>query len=143
MDADLPSWLRSPNAAQAAHGSLTDAEAVIRAKRLVAMHHALSRQLGDGFFDNPALLMLLELFIARIEHRTTTVKVLVLCSGVPSSTAQRWIDRLQAQKLVAKHVNKADRRSAHVTIADHAVIAIKALLGRLEAARPAPTEHRP
>lgn len=117
-----------------------DEPALAIALDLVRFHHAIDRDLGYGLFDSPALLMLLELFVARCHGRQTTVKSLTLASGVPQSTAQRWIDRLQAQKLVDKHVNRSDRRSALVTIADPAVIAIRALLGRLDAARSARAE---
>jgi DNA-binding MarR family transcriptional regulator len=119
----------------------TDAEALRIATGLVRFHHAIDRGLGVGLFDNPALLMLLELFIARGQGRQTTVKVLTLASGVPQSTAQRWIDRLQAEKLVAKQINRNDRRSAYVTMSDHAETMIKALLGRLDAAQVMRAEH--
>lgn len=127
--------------ASAGCDGLGDDAALRTAASLLRFHHSIDRELGLGLFDNPALLMLLELFIARCHGRQTTVKSLTLASGVPQSTAQRWIDRLQEQKLVAKQVNASDRRSAYVTIADHAMIAIGSLLGRLDAAEVMRTEN--
>lgn len=141
MNARTASTFNVPLAFPPAVEPLSDEAALRIAASVMRFHHLADRELGSGLFDNLPLQMLLELFIARSHGRQTTVKSLTLASGVPQSTAQRWIDRLQAQKLVDKHVNRADRRSAHVTIADPAVIVLKRLLGRLDGACPAHTEN--
>ena len=141
MNAVAASGLLAQHPGSVGGDPLSDEAALRIANTLVRFHHSIDRTLGLGLFDNPALLMLLELFIARCHGRQTTVKSLTFASGVPQSTAQRWIDRLQAQKLLSKHANKNDRRSALVTIEDHAAIAIKGLLGRLDAAQVMRVEH--
>jgi DNA-binding MarR family transcriptional regulator len=110
---------------------LSDDEAIDRANSLTRLNRAMAAQMGEGFFDNPGQMMLLELFGARIRQRATTVKVLALSSGVPTSTAQRWIDRLVSQGLIRKHVNNTDHRSLFVTIEDQAFSQIRNLLARL------------
>jgi DNA-binding MarR family transcriptional regulator len=106
----------------------TELRAVENARSILDLHGRISRRLGEGMFDNPGLLMLLRLFIARVEQRTLQVKALALYSGVPASTAQRWIDRLQIQGLLTKRTNERDHRSSLVTITNDAFDAIKRLL---------------
>jgi DNA-binding MarR family transcriptional regulator len=120
--------------AQSAFGEsrlISDAEAIERANRLTGLNRSMTAQLGEGFFDNPAQMMLLELFIARIKERATTVKVLALSSGVPTSTAQRWIDRMVHHGIIMKQMNSKDHRSLFVTIEDQAFAKVRNLLARL------------
>lgn len=86
------------------------------ARWLRDFNSTMGEEFGHGFFDNPVLMMLLELFEAKTSERQVSVKALALSSGVPASTAQRWIDRMEAQGLVVKRINKLDRRSAFVDI---------------------------
>jgi DNA-binding MarR family transcriptional regulator len=112
---------------------LTDAVAVRLAGNLLRFHGTAAKKFGHTLIADPVLLMLLELFVARFNGRATTVKVLALSSGVPSSTAQRWIDRLETEKLLAKQTNPIDRRSAVVRLTDEAAAMVKATLGGLAA----------
>ena len=121
----------SPKPAVRGRQFLSDDEAIDRAGSQQRLNRSMAVRLGEGFFDNPVQMMLLELFIARIEQRETTVKVLAASSGVPASTAQRWIDRMEAQRLINKQSNGGDRRSIFVTIDDQAFANVRSLLAKL------------
>lgn len=107
-----------------------DGDVLQEAKRLVRFNNALATGFGDGLFEHPVLMMMLELIDAKLGNRATTVKALTANSGVPQSTAGRWIDRMEARGLVTKKASKCDRRSALVELDDRAFNTLRRLLTR-------------
>jgi DNA-binding MarR family transcriptional regulator len=63
---------------------------------------------------------LLALYIAR--HEGHAMKMAIVCheSGVPDTTALRWIERLVEHGLVTKRPNKLDARSSLLELSDDA-----------------------
>ena len=87
------------------------------------------RQLRARFFDgelfaDPAWDILLDLAAARAEHRRVSVTSLCIASGVPPTTALRWIGQMIEDGLLARTDDEADRRRAFVVLTDKAVDAI-------------------
>jgi len=82
--------------------------------KILEFHRGIDNHLGTGLFEAPCLMILLELLLAEFEKRRLSIKHAVINSGVPQSTALRWIDRMVAQGLITRHANPADRRSAHL-----------------------------
>jgi hypothetical protein len=87
------------------------------------------RQLRARFFDgdlfaDPAWDMLLDLTAARVEHTRVSVTSLCIASGVPPTTALRWIGQMTDAGLLARVEDETDRRRAFITLTDKAADAM-------------------
>lgn len=83
------------------------------------------RQLRGKFFDpelfaDPAWDMLLDLTAARAEHLRVSVTSLCIASGVPPTTALRWIGVLTEGGRVQRVEDESDRRRAFIALTDKA-----------------------
>ena len=81
------------------------------------------RQLRGRFFDaalfaDPAWDMLLDLTAARAEETRVSVTSLCIASGVPPTTALRWIGQMVEQGLFVRVDDQADRRRAFIALSD-------------------------
>lgn len=87
------------------------------------------RQLRTRFFDgelfaDPAWDMLLDLTAARAEHKRVSVTSLCIASGVPPTTALRWIGQMTDAGLLCRAEDETDRRRAFITLSDKALDAM-------------------
>lgn len=87
------------------------------------------RQLRARFFDgdlfaDPAWDMLLDLTAARVEHVRVSVTSLCIASGVPPTTALRWISQMTDAGLLERIEDETDRRRAFIQLTDKAVDAM-------------------
>ncbi len=87
------------------------------------------RQLRARFFDgdlfaDPAWDMLLDLTAARVEHTRVSVTSLCIASGVPPTTALRWIGQMTDAGLLQRVEDETDRRRAFITLTDKAIDAM-------------------
>ena len=87
------------------------------------------RQLRGRFFDtelfaDPAWDMLLDLTAARAEHLRVSVTSLCIASGVPPTTALRWIGQMTEAGLLERVEDDADRRRAFIALTDKAADAM-------------------
>jgi len=92
-------------------------------------HIIRQRQLRARFFDadlfaDPAWDMLLDLTAARVEHLRVSVTSLCIASGVPPTTALRWIGQLVEAGLFKRVEDDTDRRRAFVALTDRAADAM-------------------
>ena len=92
--------------------------AVIRARRL------RSRFFSEELFADPAWDMLLDLTAARVEHSRVSVTSLCIASGVPPTTALRWIGQMTEAGLLERVEDEADRRRVFITLTDGAADAM-------------------
>ena len=81
------------------------------------------RQLRARFFEaelfaDPAWDILLDLAAARAEGREVCVTSLCIAAGVPATTALRWIGQMVDSGLLVRIPDPADRRRAHIALAD-------------------------
>lgn len=79
------------------------------------------RQLRSRFFDgdlfaDPAWDILLDLTAARVENVRVSVTSLCIASGVPPTTALRWIGQMTDAGLLARVEDKTDRRRAFIDL---------------------------
>ncbi|MXO59398.1 winged helix DNA-binding protein [Altererythrobacter salegens] len=99
------------------------------------------RQLRAKFFDgelfaDPAWDILLDLTAARAEHSRVSVTSLCIASGVPPTTALRWIGQMTSAGLLERVEDESDRRRAFIALIDKAADAMAryfAEVGRLPA----------
>lgn len=72
--------------------------------------------LKAGLFAEPAWDILLELFARDLEHRRASVSELYRASGVPETTAHRWIDNLEKEGLTMRRDDQFDGRRVWVSL---------------------------
>lgn len=87
------------------------------------------RQARALFFDaslfaDPAWDMLLDLTAARAEQARVSVTSLCIASGVPPTTALRWIGQLTDAGLLQRVADETDRRRAFIELTDRAADAM-------------------
>jgi DNA-binding MarR family transcriptional regulator len=68
--------------------------------------------------------MLLDLTAARAEHTRVSVTSLCIASGVPPTTALRWIGQMVETGLLQRVEDETDKRRAFITLSDRAVDAM-------------------
>lgn len=73
---------------------------------------------GASFVDDPAWAVLLDLFEAYLLQRTRCVKTSVIASGVPATTALRYLAQLEGEGLIAKRLDVCDKRRVLVEITE-------------------------
>jgi DNA-binding transcriptional ArsR family regulator len=83
------------------------------------------RQLRARFFDgdlfaDPAWDILLDLSAARAEHKRVSVTSLCIASGVPPTTALRWIGQMTEAGLLTRVEDQTDRRRVFIALTDRA-----------------------
>jgi len=81
------------------------------------------RQLRARFFDpelfaDPAWDILLDLTAARAEHARVSITSACLASGVPPTTALRWVGQMIEAGLLERVQDDVDRRRAFVALSD-------------------------
>jgi hypothetical protein len=84
---------------------------VIRARRL------RSQIFPDDLFADPAWDMMLDLFHAEVVHRRVSVSSLCMASGVPATTALRWLTSMVERELFVRRADPHDGRRVFVELA--------------------------
>ncbi|HUQ12693.1 MAG TPA: winged helix DNA-binding protein [Novosphingobium sp.] len=119
---------------RAARAPLPDPRLV---RRIIRQRQMRARFFEGDLFADPAWDMLLDLAAARAEHTRVSVTSLCIASGVPPTTALRWIGQMTEAGLLERVEDETDRRRAFIALTDKAADAIAryfAELGR-DAAR--------
>jgi hypothetical protein len=142
VEPDSPFRFESPRPAYLSEVPADTSERLVRATRPALPDPRLvrriirQRQLRARFFDgelfaDPAWDMLLDLTAARAEHTRVSVTSLCIASGVPPTTALRWIGQMIDAGLFARVEDEADRRRAFITLTDRAADAMARYFGEL------------
>jgi DNA-binding MarR family transcriptional regulator len=84
-------------------------------------------------FADPAWDMLLELYVAQLSQRRMTVSRLSEASGVPSTTALRWIETLVRHGLADRRNDPLDGRRVYISLSAEGCRAIQDYLDSLPA----------
>lgn len=110
---DIQSSLRqlANAAAAAAIGCASEPGALeIRVRRILKLRSSRRRIFGDDLFGEPAWDMLLELYLAKLAGKTEAVSSICLASGVPFTTALRWLKHLEKNEWVRRAADTKDAR---------------------------------
>ena len=92
-----------------------------RLVRRIIRHRQLRARFFDGeLFADPAWDILLDLTAARAEHQRVSVTSLCIASGVPPTTALRWIGQMVEAGLLQRVEDETDRRRAFIVLTDKA-----------------------
>jgi len=89
-------------------------------RKIIAARKLRSRFLDGELFADPAWDMLLDLTAARAEHARVSVTSLCIASGVPPTTALRWIGQMTEAGLFERVEDDTDRRRAFIRLSDKA-----------------------
>ena len=89
-------------------------------RRIIRQRQLRARFFDGDLFGDPAWDMLLDLTAARAEHARVSVTSLCIASGVPPTTALRWIGQMTEAGLLERVEDETDRRRAFITLTDKA-----------------------
>lgn len=83
-----------------------------------------TRRMRENFFPSdlfadPAWDILLDLTLARIEARVTSVSSVCIAASVPNTTALRWLNNLLENGIVQRVPDQTDKRRHYIEISDH------------------------
>ena len=93
-------------------------------RRILDARRLRARFFKADLFADPAWDMLLDLAAAESEFKRISVTSLCLASGVPPTTALRWIGALADAGLVERLPDRTDGRRAFITLTDAGLTAI-------------------
>ncbi len=95
-------------------------EAIFRARTHLDARRARARFLPVDLFGEPAWDLLLDLFIAGEEGKPISITSACIASGVPSTTALRWIGVLDERGLISRDPDPEDGRRIYVSLTEAA-----------------------
>lgn len=84
---------------------------------------------GEGMFADPAWDMLLELYAAELGCRQLCVTSVCIGSGVPCTTALRWLAHLADGGWVARHGDPHDARRRFVSLTPKSISVMNEYFG--------------
>ncbi|MDE2301767.1 MAG: winged helix DNA-binding protein [Sphingomonadales bacterium] len=114
---------RQPAAAQAGDQLVRPALPDPRLMRRIIRQRQMRARFFDAeLFADPAWDMLLDLTAARAEKSRVSVTSLCIASGVPPTTALRWIGQMTEAGLLQRHEDETDRRRAFITLTEKAAM---------------------
>lgn len=93
-------------------------------RKIIRQRQLRARFFEGDLFADPAWDMLLDLAASRAEHKRVSVTSLCIASGVPPTTALRWISQMTDVGLFCRAEDESDRRRAFITLSDKAVDAV-------------------
>jgi DNA-binding MarR family transcriptional regulator len=91
-------------------------------RRVIRRRQLRARYFDGDLFSDPAWDILLDLTAARAEHKRVSVTSACIASGVPASTALRWIKHLSDAKLITRTEDDLDRRRSYISLTDEAAL---------------------
>jgi len=103
----------------------------------IALRSHRAHHFDPALFGEPAWALLLDLALARIEGRQTSVTSACIASAAPATTALRYIGGMVDAGLLVRMPHPDDRRSVLVCISDDAFARIAAAFGTTAIARAA------
>ena len=120
-----------PEALDGSKASLDEVQrAHVEASRLVEVRRRRERVFGTRLFGDPAWEILLDLFIQRLDGRTTTITSACIGSGAPQTTALRYLTSLIERGIVVRRASSNDRRVQYVDLSPAAFERMVGILDR-------------
>jgi len=89
-------------------------------RRIIHQRQVRARFFDGDLFADPAWDMLLDLTASRVEHVRVSVTSLCIASGVPPTTALRWISQMTDAGLLERIEDDTDRRRAFIQLTEKA-----------------------
>jgi DNA-binding MarR family transcriptional regulator len=102
-------------------------------RRIIRQRQMRVRFFDADLFGDPAWDILLDLTAARAEHARVSITSLCIASGVPPTTALRWIGMMTEGGLLQRVEDDTDRRRAFIALTDKAANAMARYFSELGA----------
>ena len=102
-------------------------------RQVIANRQARARFFDAELFGDPAWDMLLDLTAARGEGAEVSVTSLCIASGVPATTALRWLTQMVESGLFVRVPDPADKRRAFIALSDRSLTAMAGYFASLRA----------
>lgn len=93
-------------------------------RQVIRQRQARARFFDSTLFGDPAWDMLLDLTAAHGERLSVSVTSLCIASGVPATTALRWVKQMVAMGLFVRTEDTSDKRRAFIELSEDAAIAM-------------------
>lgn len=122
----------SCDAGTVASEPLEGSEAQRRARNIIRLRRRREALFGRGLFGEPAWDMLLELYVAELAGRRECVSGLCCVSGVPSTTALRWIGLLENAGWISRTADPRDGRRSFLSLTRKARAAMDSFFAQPE-----------
>ncbi len=90
-------------------------------RRIIHQRQLRSRFLPGELFADPAWDMLLDLTAATAKDQRVSVTSLCIASGVPATTALRWIAQMRDAGLVQRLEDHTDKRRVFIALTERAI----------------------
>lgn len=87
-------------------------------RQIISQRQARRRFFDSELFSDPAWDMLLDLTAARGEGKPVSITSLCIASGVPATTALRWIKQMMECGLFERTEDASDKRRAFIGLSD-------------------------
>lgn len=98
------------------------------AQGVYAFRRKREKWLPEDLFAEPAWDMLLDLFVTRLQGSSVRVKSACIASGVPATTALRWLNILEQKGIISSSTDPVDHRVRWVWLEDDAFIRIYGMI---------------
>jgi DNA-binding MarR family transcriptional regulator len=108
----------TPVAAANSEEHVDPARLISLARTILLGRRRRNKIFNKSMFGEPAWDMLLTLYADMAEGPHHSVSRLSVLSGAPPTTALRWLDYLEKERLVVREPNPTDRRSDFVELTD-------------------------
>jgi hypothetical protein len=102
----------------------------LQVRRYLHARRLRERLLPPDLFADPVWDMLLDLYASELEGKRVCISSACIAAAVPSTTALRWLGRLEELDLVARELDPADSRRNYVRLSGVARDAIDQWLSR-------------
>ena len=116
LEAAAQAWRGQDAAGGTGNGASLPEAAAIRA--VIRRRQMRAKFFDADLFADPAWDILLDLAAARAGRERVSVTSLCIAAGVPATTALRWIAQMVESGLLLRIPDPADRRRAHIALAD-------------------------
>lgn len=107
-------------------------------RKIIRLRQLRARFFDGELFSDPAWDILLDLAAARAEHKRVSVTSLCIASGVPPTTALRWIGHMTEAGLLVRLRDDSDRRRVFIALSDSAAGAMAGYFAELDCRVPQP-----
>ena len=116
-------------------GPLDRTETEVRVRNIIRLRRRRERLFGSDLFAEPAWDMLLELYAEELAQRRECVSSLCYASGVPPTTALRWITLLEKTGWFARCADPLDQRRTFLSLTPKAAAAMDCFFAQPELAQ--------
>lgn len=138
IEPEISSSLR-PEIIGGAEPEIDNNEVIATLRGLINSRRLRDRFFRDARFGEPAWDILLDLALAWFEKKSVSASSVCIASGVPMSTAMRWINEMVEVKLIERWIDPTDGRRNLVQIAPATRLAMLRYIAALKQASSLPS----